>query len=310
MSQSGSSFSFKGSSVFSSTGAGSNLPHAPSNKLYWLVRSLENGDLTIQPLVEREWRLTGSARPISVRELQSGEYKPEPDLYRDQVLPRLHAQAGDAPLADFSKSSALQPGSATISGSDEIETRLRDLFGQARQMLDNGKLDNANLLFKQILGQDTHAQHQHRHVFNEFGIDMRKRNLRPQAIDFYTKALELCGDQSDENLHFNLARVLFEEDRYLACTQQLFKALRLDPDNWAVLRFLGWMQKRDLIPKQYQLEVQAKLKNSQQNPVPANSTLTSPDAASTGIPDNLANNLGTNLADDLPMDLAGLFGPE
>jgi hypothetical protein len=50
---------------------------------------------------------------------------------------------------------------------------------------------------------------EHKHLFNEFGISLRKSRMVDQSIEYSTRALALTS--TDENLHYNVARAYFEK---------------------------------------------------------------------------------------------------
>lgn len=266
--QLGASLRFRGNSVFSTVGRGNaDVPHAPVQKLFWLVETRENGEMTICPLDDRQWIPVGTPRKISVRELQTGGYKPEPEIFKKTVFPRLQDKAR-LPAPEEIPAAAKVKKDKSL---DRQENSMRSMFDDALNQARQGNLDSANILFLKLLKQADLSEEKHKHLFNEFGINLRKNKLFSHSIEFYARAIELTGEEVDENLHFNIARALFDGERYLACTQHLFKALKISPENWAVLHFLAWMQKHALIPKQYHLDVKSKLSHGMP-PLPANIT--------------------------------------
>ena len=50
---------------------------------------------------------------------------------------------------------------------------------------------------------------EHKHLFNEFGIALRKKGMFGEAIRYYHRAIELT--RKDENIYLNLARAHFEK---------------------------------------------------------------------------------------------------
>ena len=91
----------------------------------------------------------------------------------------------------------------------------QEKFSQLRTTLD--KLVNIDEVFRE----------EQRHRFNEFGINLRKKELYYDAIRFYCKALEV--NEQDENLHFNIARAYHAKEKFDDCRKHLECALKLNP---------------------------------------------------------------------------------
>lgn len=142
---------------------------------------------------------------------------------------------------------------------DMMERAMRGLFKSALAFVEQGEIDRAEKIFLKIMTMKSVCKAKHKHLFNEFGIILRKQKLYAWSVDFYSRALELAGKHVDENLHINIARSLFRQDRYTACAQHLFAALKISPRNWAALHFLSWMQRMRVVPKQYFLQVKYEL---------------------------------------------------
>jgi len=76
---------------------------------------------------------------------------------------------------------------------------------------------------------------EYKHLFNEFGIKLRKNGMYPQALGHYGKALRLSPD--DEHLLYNLARALFEKGKLRAALRFLDKALTIRQNFKEALEF-------------------------------------------------------------------------
>lgn len=84
---------------------------------------------------------------------------------------------------------------------------------------------------------------EHKHLFNEFGINLRKSQLLDQAVEYYSRALEITKD--DENLYYNIARAYFERGEKDLCRENLQKALELNPTMEVANQFLEYLDKLD-----------------------------------------------------------------
>ena len=215
-------------------------------KKYWLVESAPKGMLTIRAIDAEKWLPVGSTQPITVRELQQ-RYTPENGLYERKVQPNLEKFSGNLSLLEV-------PEEAGVSAVDEAAF-VTD-FEKGLGCLTQGERGKAFAIFSDLLNADVPFEEKHKHLFNTCAIQLRKNKLSNQAIAYYTRALELAWGE-DENLHINLARVLFEEKQYGGCVQHLFDALRLTPDNSVARSFLSWLHMQGLIPKQHALEARS-----------------------------------------------------
>lgn len=81
-------------------------------------------------------------------------------------------------------------------------------------------------VLEKLLNIDEVFREEQRHKFNEFGINLRKKELYDDAIRFYIKALEV--NDLDENLHFNTARAYYAKGMLNECRTHLNRALELN----------------------------------------------------------------------------------
>ena len=78
---------------------------------------------------------------------------------------------------------------------------IRAIFGIGLVYLGKRDLKKAGYVFERLLSIEDSFGPEHKHLFNEFGIGLRKTRLHAQAIEYYGRALAYCDD--DENLHFD-----------------------------------------------------------------------------------------------------------
>ena len=91
---------------------------------------------------------------------------------------------------------------------------------------------------------------EHKHLFNEFGIKMRKLGMYDEAMRYYMRAYRLC--KTDEHLLYNMARTLYEKGRIKSSRALLGKAMRLNPqfpEGRAFLDFLDARSRGDAAPE-------------------------------------------------------------
>ena len=232
-------------------------------KKYWLVESDAKSLLTIRPIDDQTWLPTGRAHPITLRELQK-RYTPESGSHTQRIQENIAQQEGKL----------LQLSVADKDTPPVDEAVVISDFQKGLGLLKEGKLEKATSVFSNVLNSEGPFEEKHKHLFNDFAIQLRKNNLHSQAIAFYTKALELSWSDEDENLHINLARVLYTEKQYAGCVQHLFDALRIAPGHQVAHNFLVWLEQQKVVPKQYALQVKGHL---MQKPNPAEGASENPE---------------------------------
>ena len=215
-------------------------------KIYWLVEKNSDGTLKVTRLNKKNLP-TAEVHNVSLKELIE-EFTPEPEYYSRAVHPILHkieetVNRGDEFREQEDHSSAsYEYGNAL----DLDVENIRANFGAALVFLAQGETTKANIIFNRLVKMDGTFQEQHKHLFNEFGISMRKSKMYKQAIAYYKRALELT--QEDENLHINIARPLCEQKMFASAAQHLIEALRLCPGHRTAIEFLSWLREQKVIP--------------------------------------------------------------
>ncbi|QLA15353.1 tetratricopeptide repeat protein [Desulfolutivibrio sulfoxidireducens] len=217
-------------------------------KMYWFVE--ERGDklLDIQPL-NKNYIPTGPKRKITMEELLE-KFAPEPEFYVSTVYPKMrelnmtivkgetHRRKGEIFSAELEFGQALAVD----------EENVRANFGLGLTYLDRGEANKAQDIFERLVRLDAAFDQEHKHLFNEFGINLRKNKMLDQALDYYKRAETLAD--ADENLHYNIARAFFEKKDMEMCFEYLKKALDINPDLVAAKKFLAYLTERQLLPGQ------------------------------------------------------------
>ncbi len=215
-------------------------------KTFWFVEQDEDGAILLQAL-NANYIPTGPKKIITRDELINS-YAPEPEFYIQSVFPKMreldktldkadtHREKGETFSAEFEYDNALKVD----------EENVRANFGIGLTYLARGEVDKADNIFGRLVNLEAAFQPEHKHLFNDFGISLRKNKMYTQSVEYYNRALLLSDE--DENLHINIARALLEEQQYTQCTEHLLAALSLAPGNATAIKFLGWMDKRRLIP--------------------------------------------------------------
>ena len=225
-------------------------------KTFWFIE--QRGDeIECQPL-NPNYVPSGPKRKISMDELIA-RFSPEPEFYQNSVYPKMremqqsvrngdsHREKGETFTAEYEYSRALKVD----------EENVRANFGIGLTYMERGDLEKAQNIFERLVKLDGAFETEHKHLFNEFGIHLRKNKMLAQSVEYYQRALELAA--TDENIHLNLARVLLETKDIGGCIDNLLKGSELAPGHEMIGKFLDWLIRKNLVPAERMAEVQAAL---------------------------------------------------
>lgn len=234
-------------------------------KTFWFVE--QHGDtIECQPL-NANYVPSGPKRKITMDELIA-KFSPELEFYQMSVYPKMreveqsvgkgdsHREKGETFAAEYEYSRALKVDVANV----------RANFGIGLTYMERGELDKAQNIFDRLLKLDGAFDAEHKHLFNEFGINLRKNKMLTQSVEYYQRALQLTAN--DENLHMNLARVLLETKDMDGCLEHLFTALELSPRHEISLKFLAWLLQKSLVPAEKMDKVRELLSAASQGAAP------------------------------------------
>jgi tetratricopeptide (TPR) repeat protein len=120
------------------------------------------------------------------------------------------------------------------------EESVRANFGLGKTYLAQGEGEKAKDAFKKLADIEAITEPRHKHIFNEFGMQLRKLRLYGEAAQHYRKALAISGQ--DENLWFNLGRTFLEGGDRAKAAIALSNALKLNPDMKEAKKLLDQVQ--------------------------------------------------------------------
>lgn len=214
-------------------------------KTFWFVE--QHGDvIECQPL-NTNYVPSGPKRKISMEDLIA-KFSPEPEFYMNSVYPKMqelqqsvkqgdkYRENGESFAAEYEYSRALKVD----------EDNVRANFGIGLTYLERGDAGKAQDIFERLVKLDAAFEPQHKHLFNEFGINLRKNKMLAESREYYARALQLSP--KDENLNMNMARVLLESKDLEGCVDYLLEALRLAPRHESSLKFMSWLIQKNLVP--------------------------------------------------------------
>nr|WP_321256144.1 tetratricopeptide repeat protein [uncultured Pseudodesulfovibrio sp.] len=209
-------------------------------KTYWDVEEQDETIISVQPL-NRNYVPSGPKRQIERDDFLT-KFNPEPEFYVSTVYPAIkemdgaivrgekHRERGAAYSAEFEYQQAMSID----------EENVRANFGLGLTYLDRGDQVKANDIFERLVGLEAAFEAEHKHLFNDFGINMRKNKMYDQALQYYLRAEELV--KNDEHLFHNIARCYFEKGNVDECKKYLIKSLAVNPNLEASKQFWTYLQ--------------------------------------------------------------------
>ena len=236
-------------------------------KTYWFADELPSGEIQLQ-LLNSNYIPSGPKKTISIESFLD-KYKPEPEFYVQTVFPRIselnktiaraerYRTNGETYSAEYEFNNALKV---------DVEN-VRANFGLGLTYLERGSKDKAEDIFQRLVRLDAAFNQEHKHLFNEFGINLRKNKMINQSIEYYKRALEL--EKRDENLYLNLARAFLEKKDYPETIRNVIEALTLNPSSETGRKFLEWLLKNKLLNDQQIGQARNILVRTEQAPQPA-----------------------------------------
>ncbi len=196
--------------------------------VYYYVEEQDDGTIGVQPL-NNNFVPVGELVFISREELIAS-YVPEPEVYMSKVYPAIRQVAvcveqaegylrkGNIYSAEYEFRNALRVD----------EQNIRATFGLGMVFLERGQIEKGDLVFRRLLQLKGTFEKRHKHLFNEFGIRLRKNKMYSQAIRYYSRAYALS--KTDDHLLYNMARTLYETGKLKSAETFLRKALNLHAD--------------------------------------------------------------------------------
>ncbi|MDL2285407.1 tetratricopeptide repeat protein [Desulfovibrio sp. OttesenSCG-928-F07] len=221
------------------------------HKSFWYCTEMQEGPnagkIEIQPL-NSNYIPSGPKRVIE-KETFLSDFSPEPEFYVATVFPRMREMNKTVARADRHRSNN-ELFSAEMEYNSALkvdEENVRANFGLGLTYLERNETDKAENIFTRLVKLDAAFEQEHKHLFNEFGIQLRKNKMYKQALEYYTRALDLSS--TDENLYYNIARAALENKDLEKTTEMLLRALEVNPVMDEAMRFLMWLISKELLPE-------------------------------------------------------------
>lgn len=104
---------------------------------------------------------------------------------------------------------------------------IRANFGIGTLYMEMGQTDKAKDVFRKLSQTEAIFEEENKHIFNEFGIELRKASMAEEALSNYLKALEISP--RDEHLYFNVARLYYDAKDWEFALQWIEKCVSVNP---------------------------------------------------------------------------------
>lgn len=199
-----------------------------ASKQYCYVEQQEDGNFSVSPINEN-YLPSGESRVIVLKTLAE-KYVPELEFFEEKTLPAMdqleeHLDDGDLHREEGRHYSAEREYNKAL-GMDR--QNMRALFSLGLTYLEMQNMDKARDMMDAILGVKTAFSGKNEHLYNEFGISLRKAGLFDEAVKYYSEAIKYV--KNDQNLYYNLARANYERNNYQACVDALGMCYAIDPE--------------------------------------------------------------------------------
>jgi tetratricopeptide (TPR) repeat protein len=164
------------------------------------------------------------------KETLSKEYIYCPDYLKNKKNPKdlkaqEHVRQGDEHLQKKELLSAEFEYKQALAIDDN---HLKANLGMGRTLSAQGEEEKAKGYFTKLCSIDDLYEKENKHIFNELGIELRKKGMFGEAIFNYQKAITI--DPDDPVLHYNLARAYYENGETDLSRKQMEKALQAKSD--------------------------------------------------------------------------------
>lgn len=252
-------------------------------KTFWFCTELGGGELEVQPL-NANYVPSGPKKKLGMEQFLAA-FSPEPELYVTSVYPKIREMdkavaRGDRHRAKQEYYSAEMEYGKALKVDEE---NVRANFGLGITYLERGETDKAENIFDRLVKLDAAFEAEHKHLFNEFGIKLRKNGMIDEAVTYYERAMELAS--RDEHLLYNLARAHLEKNNIENALEFLLKALDLNPTLEPAVKFILWLVNKSMVPEERKQEVVdalTRIKQAQSGAAPAPGAPETPAAAAGG----------------------------
>lgn len=212
------------------------------DKNYWLARKLDGDIFELHEL--NDSNIPAGPKKTVIGKEFSEKYVLELNYWQQRVRPAMdkldqtlergeaHREQGELYSAELEYTDALAVD----------ESNVRATFGLGLTYLEKGDVEKAKEVFSKVLELKSAFSVEHKHMFNDFGISMRKNGMYREALQYYNRGMDL--DSEDENLFFNIARTHFEAGDWESCIRFLTMCLEKNRGVLEARKFCSYLIKK------------------------------------------------------------------
>ncbi|MDY0306733.1 MULTISPECIES: tetratricopeptide repeat protein [Desulfovibrio] len=212
------------------------------SKMYWYAEERDDGVVEVQPL-NTQHVPSGPKTEVPKADFLD-KYQPELEFYTKIVYPKMQELSRTIRRAEEQRErGALYSAEFEFGNVLKVDVEnVRANFGLGLTYMAKGETAKADDIFGRVVHLDAAFSTEHKHLFNEFGISLRKTGMHDQAIEYYTRALEMT--QTDENLHYNVARAYFEKGDIPKAEYHLEKCLAMNKNHEEARKFQEFIKNK------------------------------------------------------------------
>jgi tetratricopeptide (TPR) repeat protein len=203
---------------------------------YWLVRDKDDSTVAATPL-SPEFVPREEGCILVARDVLFEEFSLEAKLSYEKISLPLSLGDNYRGMEEYERAEGKYLEVKNI----DFEN-IRANFGLGIVYLELGKREKGEKIFQELMSLEDTFSTEYKHLFNEFGVALRKMALYDSALRYYFKALQLS--ERDDHLHFNVSRVYFEMGDLDGCKRHLELSLGLNPDNEHSRLFIDFVSAR------------------------------------------------------------------
>ena len=191
------------------------------------VQEQPDGTYTRQALNEK-FIPSGPLETLEREELLRN-YTPEAKLFTEKLLPAVRLMTKAIAKGERLRERG-KPYNAELEFRNALvldENNVRANFGLGMTLMDQGNEDESGQIFERLMDQDETFKPDNKHLFNEYGMRLRKNGMFDKALRYYDKAYILSD--RDEHLLYNIARTHYERGAHDDALLFADKALAINP---------------------------------------------------------------------------------
>jgi tetratricopeptide (TPR) repeat protein len=144
--------------------------------------------------------------------------KDEAECDRHIAIAEKHRARAEPNSAEFEYTKALKIDPESV----------RANFGIGTLYMEIGEVSKAKDVFRKLSQIKAIFEEENKHIFNEFGIELRKAKMEEESLANYQKAITISPQ--DEHLYFNVARLYYDKKEWDNAIEWLDKSLEINLD--------------------------------------------------------------------------------